>query len=132
MGRCESFGVQPLVGLHESSIAHGQMPAIQQIMSVTVALLHRACSSVFNRAGIGTDSIIQDQKVVTVLPGSSSDIAGLKVGDVILQVDGRIPSSDPLEQNDPAFLQPAGTVVRLKVKRDKVVRNFKVQLRDML
>jgi C-terminal processing protease CtpA/Prc len=86
---------------------------------------------IFNRAGIVTDSIIQDQKVMTVLPGSPSDIAGVRIGDVITQIDGHTPSKDPLEQNYPAFLQPVGAIVHVTVKRGNQVRKFKVVLADM-
>ena len=86
---------------------------------------------IFNRAGLVTDSIMQDQKVMTILPGSPSDIAGIKIGDVIMQIDGHAPSDDPLEQNDPAFLQPVGTIVHLTVKRGDRVRRIDVTLRDM-
>jgi Aspartyl protease/PDZ domain len=86
---------------------------------------------IFNRAGLVTDSIMQDQKVRNVLPGSPSEIAGVKIGDVITQIDGHTPSDDPLEQNDPAFLQPVGTVVHLTVKRGDAVQKIEVTLRDM-
>jgi Aspartyl protease/PDZ domain len=86
---------------------------------------------IFNRAGLVTDSIMQDQKVMTILPGSPSDVAGIKIGDVIMQIDGHSPSDDPLEQNDLAFLQPVGTIVHLTVKRGDRVRKIDVTLRDM-
>jgi hypothetical protein len=87
---------------------------------------------VFNRAGIVVDSIQQDQKVMTVLPGSPAEIAGVAVGDIILKIDGRAPNDDPLQRDDPAFLKPAGTVVHLTIEREEKVRKIDVTLRDLL
>jgi hypothetical protein len=123
---------------NDGNIGTGLLRQFNVVLDCTHGMLYLEKNSnwgkpgIFNRAGIVTDSITQDQKIVTILPGSPSDIAGLKVGDVILQIDGHVPSNDPLEQNDPAFLQPPGTVVRLKVKRDNAVQDFKVTLKNML
>jgi hypothetical protein len=87
---------------------------------------------VFNRAGIVVDSIQQDQKVMTVLPGSPAEIAGVVVGDIIRKIDGRAPNDNPLQRDDPAFLQPVGTVVHLTVQRGDKIRKIDVTLRDLL
>lgn len=87
---------------------------------------------VFNRAGIVVDSIQQDQKVMTVLPGSPGEIAGVAIGDTIQKIDGRAPNDNPLQQDDPAFLQPVGTVVHLTVQRGDKIREIEVTLRDLL
>ncbi len=86
---------------------------------------------IFNRAGIVIDSIQQDQVIRNVLPGSPGDVAGLKVGDEVLEIDGRKPNGDPLQQNDPAFLQRAGTKVNLTVKRGEKRISIAVRLRDI-
>ena len=54
-----------------------------------------------------------------MLAGSPAARAGVAIGDVLLQIDGRAPlnADNPLLEDDPAFLQPAGTVVRLRVQR---------------
>jgi hypothetical protein len=87
---------------------------------------------VFNRAGIVVDSIQQDQKVMNVLPGSPAEIAGVVVGDIIMKIDGRAPNDNPLQQDDPAFLQPVGTVVHLTIQRGDKIRTIDLTLRDLL
>ncbi len=87
---------------------------------------------IFNRAGVVVDSILQDHLVRNVVPGSPGEKAGIAVGDVILKIDGRAPIDDPLEQDDPAFLQPVGTVVHLTVKRGNTVRKIRLTLREVL
>ena len=84
---------------------------------------------IFNRAGIVIDPVDQGQKVMTILPGSPAEAAGLAVGDLITKIDGRAPSDD---LDDPAFLQPVGTVVRLVVKRGEGERRIDVTLKDVL
>ncbi len=87
---------------------------------------------VFNRAGLIIDSIQMDQKVMSVLPGSPAAVAGVAIGDILLQIDGHKPSDNPLLQDDPAFWQRAGTVVHLTVKRGEKVLKFKLRLRELL
>ena len=84
---------------------------------------------IFNRAGIVIDPVDQGEKVMTVLPGSPAEAAGLAVGDLITKIDGHAPSDD---LDDPAFLQPVGTVVRLVVKRGEDERRIDVTLKDVL
>ncbi len=84
---------------------------------------------IFNRAGIVIDPMGQGQKVMTVLPGSPGEAAGLKVGDVITQIDGHAPSDD---SDEPAFMQAVGTVVHLSVKRGDEVREIVVTLKDVV
>jgi hypothetical protein len=86
----------------------------------------------FNRAGMIIDSIQMDQKVMNVLPGSPAAVAGVAIGDILLRIDGRAPSDNPLLQDDPAFWQPVGTVVRLTVQRGKKRLKIKISLRDLL
>ena len=87
---------------------------------------------VFNRAGIVVDAIQQDQKVMNVLPGSPAEIAGVVVGDIIMRIDGRAPNDNPLQQDDPAFLQPVGTVVHLTIQHGDKIRKIDVTLQDLL
>jgi hypothetical protein len=83
---------------------------------------------VFNRAGIVIDPIEKGQQVMTILPGSPGEAAGLAVGDIITAIDNHPPADDPV---DPAFLQPVGTAVHLTVRRGNEVRKIDVTLRDM-
>ena len=74
---------------------------------------------------------------MTVLPGGSGEAAGLKVGDLITGIgkpgnggqDPPPPGDDP---DEPAFLQPVGTVVHLTIKRGDEVQRIDVKLRDVL
>ena len=84
---------------------------------------------VFNRAGIVLDIEDHGQLIKTILPGSSGETAGLLVGDLITAIDGHSPGDD---SNEPAFLQPVGTVVHLTVRRGESNRDFDVTLRDVL
>jgi hypothetical protein len=70
---------------------------------------------IFNRAGVILGKGDQGETVMTVLPGSPAESAGLHVGDVITAIDQK-PPEDLSEQ--PAFLQPEGTVVDLTAKRE--------------
>ena len=71
----------------------------------------------------------QGETVMTVLPGSPAESAGLRVGDVIAAIDQK-PPEDLSEQ--PAFLQPEGTVVHLTTKREGVTHELSLTLRDIL
>jgi PDZ domain/Aspartyl protease len=83
----------------------------------------------FNRAGILTDSTDGGEKVMTVLPGSPAESAGIAVGDVITRIDGHAPGD---ERNDPAFLQPEGTLVNVTVKHGDTSRDVQLTLKELL
>ena len=85
--------------------------------------------TVFNRAGIVIDPNDQGQEVMTVLPGSPAEAVGIIAGDVITEIDGHPPAGDP---DEPAFFQPAGTVVHLTVNHGNEVRKVSVTLRDLI
>lgn len=84
---------------------------------------------VFNRAGIMVDPTPEGQKVMTVLPGSPAESAGIGVGDLITRIDGRAPEDDI---NDRAFLQPVGTRVKVSLKRGDSVKEVQITLRELL
>jgi len=84
---------------------------------------------VFNRAGLLFDSFGHGLQVMTVLPDSPGAEAGLEKGDVITAIDGKTPSD---ETNQPAFLQPPGTQLRLTVQQGTKSRQVTVTLRDVL
>jgi C-terminal processing protease CtpA/Prc len=85
--------------------------------------------SPFTRAGFLFDSTEQGQKIMTVLPGSPAEVAGLKVGDLVTRIDGKVPGDDI---NEPAFLQAPGTVVHLTVKRGNSTQWVEITLKNML
>jgi PDZ domain len=84
---------------------------------------------IFNRAGIVIDPTDKGGKIMTVLPGSPGEAAGLAVDDLITKIDGHAPSDD-LE--DPAFLQAVGTVVHLTIKHGDQERQVYVTLKEIL
>lgn len=84
---------------------------------------------VFNRAGIVFDPAPEGEKVMTVLTGSPAESAGIAVGDVITSINGRAPGDD---LSEPAYLQPEGTRVTLKVQHGQKLREVQVTLRDLL
>ena len=69
--------------------------------------------------GIGiTITMIDSQiAIVKVMEGFAGDKAGLKVGDIILEVDGVSLKGKSLDEARSMMLGRPGTVVRLKVKR---------------
>ena len=84
---------------------------------------------VFNRAGLLFDSFGHGLEVMTVLPGSPGAQAGIQTGDVITAIDGKTPDD---EMNQPAFLQPPGTHLKLTVQHGTETRQVTVTLRDVL
>jgi hypothetical protein len=84
---------------------------------------------IFNRAGVILGKGDQGETVMTVLPGSPAESAGLHVGDLITAIDQK-PPEDLSEQ--PAFLQPEGTMVHLTAKREGVSHELSLTLRDIL
>lgn len=84
---------------------------------------------IFNRAGIVIDPTEKGEKVMTVLPGSPGEAAGLAVDDLITKIDGHAPSDD---LDDPAFLQPVGTAVHLTIKRGDQELQVDVTLEEIL
>ncbi len=84
---------------------------------------------VFNRAGLILDTVGGSERVMTVLPGSPGEAAGLKPGDKIAAINGQPPSDD---SNDPIFTRPVGTVLHITIRRDGAVHVYDVTLKDVL
>ncbi|MFZ0038856.1 MAG: aspartyl protease family protein [Candidatus Acidiferrales bacterium] len=87
---------------------------------------------IFNRAGIVINPIDQGQKIMTVLPGCPGEAAGLKVGDIITGIGDKNPAPPGDDPDEPAFLQPVGTIVHLTVKRGDATLRIDVKLTDVL
>lgn len=83
----------------------------------------------FNRAGIVVDPQDDGMKVMTVLPGSPGEGAGLQIGDVITKIDGKTLDDT---QDESAFARPVGTVLHLTVRRGQTTREIAVTLKDVL
>ena len=85
---------------------------------------------VFNRAGLILDSFGHGLQIMSVLPASPAEEAGLKKGDVVTAIDSQ-PVSD--DDHPAAFYQSIGTVVTLSVQHsDQSARQIKITLRDVL
>jgi carboxyl-terminal processing protease len=67
--------------------------------------------------------------VVEIRPGSLSEKAGLKVGDLILAVDGKSVVGTVFEGVRAALRGPVGSVARLSVKRASEVLELNVERR---
>ena len=85
-----------------------------------------------DRSGLRIDSMLDKQMVVDVVKGSPGDIAGVKVGDMVLEIDGK-----KAEEVEPMLFgsnlrQPAGTLVRLKISRQGKVFDTSFKLEDLV
>jgi PDZ domain/Aspartyl protease len=70
--------------------------------------------------------------VITVLPDAAASAAGLQVGDVITEVDGRSTASMSMSELAELLRQPVGTSVRLGTIRDGNVLTVALTLKDVL
>ena len=70
--------------------------------------------------------------VTTVLPNTAAATAGLRVGDLITEVDSL--STLSMDQNELALLmrRPVGTLVHLAILRDGIATSVELTLRDVL
>lgn len=93
----------------------------------------RTTVDAFNRSGIlnQLDDSRKGLQVVAVLRNSPGDKAGVKVGDRIILIDHKPPIA-PWGKEEPAFLQPAGTLVSLTIQRGAVVQEIKIRLKNLL
>lgn len=69
-------------------------------------------------------------QVTNLRVGSPADLAGLNVGDIIVQIDGQ-PVSSEADFQIVLGLATEGQTIRVQVKRDNGLRNFNVKMRDM-
>jgi carboxyl-terminal processing protease len=78
---------------------------------------HASASMRSKFTGIGVEIKSQDRRAVIVaaLDGSPALRAGVRAGDIILEVDGRSVAGLPLSQLDDLITGPAGAAVRLGV-----------------
>ncbi|GIV41138.1 MAG: hypothetical protein KatS3mg034_0448 [Vicingaceae bacterium] len=71
--------------------------------------------------------ISQGVVIDSIIPGGSAENAGLKKGDVILEVDGHAVKTSP-ELQEAIGLHRPGEIVRLKIYRDGKEKDFEVKL----
>jgi serine protease Do len=72
-------------------------------------------------------SVVKGVFVDSIMPGSAAGKSGLKIGDVIVAIDGKAVASSPELQEQIARRRP-GDMLTLKVNRKGDVREFKVTL----
>jgi carboxyl-terminal processing protease len=81
--------------------------------------------------GIGASITIRQRRptIMQTIPGSPAREAGLRPGDVLLEVDGKPVGNLPLDQIAKMVQGPAGSVVRIRVTRegDAKVRQFDIR-----
>ena len=85
-----------------------------------------------DRSGLRIDFMDRKEIVVSVVKGSPGDLAGIKVGDHVLEIDGK-----KVEDVEPMLFannlrQPAGTLVRLKIGRDGRTFDASFKLEDLV
>jgi predicted aspartyl protease len=69
-----------------------------------------------NRSGLGVDFDMGKLTVQSVFEGSPAEKAGVRVGDVIISVEGKPVNGDSLEQIRTLFRAPSGTVIHMVVQ----------------
>jgi S1-C subfamily serine protease len=70
--------------------------------------------------------------ITTVLPNTAAAAAGLRVGDIITEVDGRSATSMSLSELAERMRRPAGTLIHLGTVRDGIPRPVALTLKDVL
>jgi hypothetical protein len=90
--------------------------------------------SLFTMCGVGVDfePTPTGLKVIEVVPGSSAEKQGLRIGDVVLSVNGLAVSQDNFRQALDQFYGPAGTKIKLSVKRGDQTLDVEVEKRMLL
>jgi hypothetical protein len=87
----------------------------------------------FDRSGLWINNSDAGYTVVDITKGGPSDIAGLKVGDTILAVNGKPATATPLyEMRSELRNEAPGTVVKFTVKRGSETKDIPVTLRDLI
>lgn len=87
----------------------------------------------FDRSGMWINAVKDGVEVMDVTANGPALAAGLKVGDVITQVDGKPAASIPLYELRRQWRDGApGTVVKLAVKRGSALREVTLTLRDQI
>jgi C-terminal processing protease CtpA/Prc len=87
----------------------------------------------FDRSGLWINESDDGYRVVDVTKDAPSDMAGLKVGDDIVAVDGKPAKSIPLYEMRRLLRDDApGTVVTFTVKRGSSTTSVPVTLRNQI
>jgi hypothetical protein len=89
--------------------------------------------NIYDTSGVITelDDTTSKLKVIQIMPHSPGQRAHLKVGDVILLVDGHKPIPS-ITSDDPAFEQAEGTTIQLTIQRGSQTLQLPLTLKDIL
>jgi hypothetical protein len=96
---------------------------------------HYGKRSTFDRVGLwlGQNDVSASFSVIDVVSGSPANSAGIKVGDKILAIDGKLADSlDLTEVRERFRSDPVRTKVRLRVQSGPAVRDVVLRLRDLV
>ncbi|HET7483376.1 MAG TPA: S41 family peptidase [Actinomycetota bacterium] len=85
----------------------------------------------FSGIGVWLDVKHEELQVLSVLPDSPALEAGMKPGDVILQIDGDPVSKMTSDEAVARIKGPEGTDVKLSVRRDDVIQEFVITRRSI-
>ena len=86
----------------------------------------------YDRSGLWLNLAGGKFAVVSVIPGSPAEEAGIKAGDRVLAVQGRMPGDLSLSEARAIFKSKPGTAVRVRVESGGAAREVKVTLRELI
>ena len=77
-------------------------------------------------------SLVPEYAIVELREGSSADMAGLEVGDVILSINGKSTHTHSLQQLILMFYDDVGKKIKLKIERKGIILAYSFELEDVL
>jgi hypothetical protein len=89
----------------------------------------------YNMAGfdiVGSGDLFEKIEVVNVIEKSPAYISGMRVGDIIIQINGRSGKELTVNEFNNILRSRPGKVIRLIILRDKVKKHFKFQLKRLI
>jgi C-terminal processing protease CtpA/Prc len=86
----------------------------------------------FCKTGVDFEPTPTGLKVIEVVPGSSAEEQSLQIGDMVVSINGLAVSKDNFGQALDQGHGPAGTKIKLEVKRGDETRSVEVEKRMLL